>query len=268
MSFPLMTRVKPAVLTTILLVSALGSAGPALDSATSACRQNPNYCARVAGEEAVVPTIQGAAEIVSVGATLRVLDSNTQADIESSLEKCVDWANDQVNRRRFSGNSPSRKQCQEEVSGTDPCGRRMTRAMHLGTEKHALALQCAEEKLGELIPGRFSREPRYRYDPQTGQKQLVSREEARTLLQQGCGNELEGTIVPDIVIHSGNPLEALAVYDFKFPCPDTNKPTWREYEKGPFAGSTQGKMYLEILKVGPNLIAPIRGIIRWLESQK
>ncbi|WNG42103.1 hypothetical protein F0U61_23345 [Archangium violaceum] len=73
--------------------------------------------------------------------------------------------------------------------------------------------------------------------------------------------------MPDIVIHSGNPLDVLAVYDFKFPCPDTNKPSWREYEQGPFAGSTQGKMYLEILKVGPNLIAPIRGIIRWLESQ-
>jgi hypothetical protein len=96
---------------------------------------------------------------------------------------------------------------------------------------------------------------------------LVSPEEARRLLQQGCGNELEGTIVPDVVIHSGDPLEVLAVYDFKFPCPETNSPTWRAYEQGPFAGSTQGKIYFAILNIVPNLVAPLREIIPWLKSQ-
>lgn len=117
------------------------------------------------------------------------------------------------------------------------------------------------------MKGRFSLEQRYRGDPQTGWKELVSPEEARRLLQQGCGGELEGTIVPDVVIHTGNPLEVLAVYDFKFPCPETNSPTWRDYEKGPFAGSTQERIYFGILKVVPNLVAPIRGIIRQLGFQ-
>jgi Protein of unknown function (DUF3396) len=130
----------------------------------------------------------------------------------------------------------------------------VTRAMQLGREKHALALQCTGEKLDALIPGRFSLEQRYRYDPQTGQKQLISPEETQTLRQHGCGDELEGTIVPDVVIHPGNPLEVLAVYDFKFPCPISNRPRWRSYPKGhPKAGSTQGDVYLEFLGVEPNM---------------
>ena len=74
-----------------------------------------------------------------------------------------------------------------------------------------MALQCVQERLDRLIPGRFSLEPRYRYDKRTGQTELVSQQEARALRQQGCGDELKGTLVPDVVIHSGNPLEALAV---------------------------------------------------------
>ncbi|MFL5353599.1 hypothetical protein [Archangium sp.] len=184
------------------------------------------------------------------------------------MKKCADQADEQVNRKQFGGKSPSRSQCQEEVE-QDPCdrNRRLTRAMQLGREKHRLALQCTAEKLGGLIPGRFSLEQRYRGDPRTGKKELVSPEEARTLLQQGCGDELAGTIVPDVVIHSGDPLEILAVYDFKFPCPETNSPTWRAYEQGPFAGSTQGKIYFAILNIVPNLVAPLREIIPWLKSQ-
>lgn len=253
----------------MLALSALligcGSAGYAVDSATSACRQNPTYCALVAGEETVVPTaIRGGAEVASVAATLQMLTPETRSDIEQVLVECVEWANTEINRQRFGGKSPSREQCREELPGTDPCGKKVTRAMQLGTEKHALARQCTETKLGTLIPGRFSLEQRYRYDSQkTGQKQLVSREEERALRQQGCGDELEGTIVPDVVIHSGNPLEVLAIYDFKFPCPITNRPRWNP---SPRAGSTQGDVYLEFLGVEPNLVTPIRGIIRWVAS--
>jgi hypothetical protein len=101
----------------------------------------------------------------------------------------------------------------------DPCGRTVTVAMQQGLEKHALALQCAQKSLDKLMPGRFSLEQRYRYDRTTRRKQLVSREEARALLRQGCGEQLKGTLVPDVVIHSGNPLEVLAVYDYKFRAP-------------------------------------------------
>jgi len=224
MSRPLQIPLSHAVLAMSALLIGCGSAGYAVDSATSACQQNPLYCAAAAGEEAVVPAavIRGG----TVAATAWVLTRQTRTDIEQALVECVEWADAEVNRQRFGGKSPSRAQCQEELPGSDPCGKKVTRAMQLGREKHDLARQCTETKLGGLIPGRVSLEPRYRYNPQTGQKQLVSPEEARALRQQGCGDELEGTIVPDVVIHSGNPLDVLAVYDFKFPCPITNKPRW------------------------------------------
>ncbi|WNG61810.1 hypothetical protein F0U59_49190 [Archangium gephyra] len=242
-----------------------GSAGYAVDSATSACQQNPQYCALVAGEETVVP----GAEVAAVAATLRVLTPEKQPSIEQALVKCVEWAHGEVNLRRFGGKSASREQCQEELPGTDPCGKKVTRAMQLGTEKHALARQCVEQELNALIPGRFSLNQRYRYDPRTGQKHLVSPEEARALRQRGCSDELEGTIVPDVVIHSGNPLEVLAVYDFKFPCPISNYPRWTEYTgRATNGASNQGEAYFNILRVGPDLVAPIWRIIRWRGSQK
>jgi hypothetical protein len=250
----------------LLALSALligcGSAGYAVDSATSACQQNPLYCAAAAGEEAVVPAavIRGG----TVAATLWVLTRQTRSDIEQVLVECVEWANAEVNLQHFGGKSPSRAQCQEELPGTDPCGKKVTRAMQLGTEKHALARQCVEQKLNAQIPGRFSLEQRYRHDPRTGQKQLVSPEEARALRQQGCGDELEGTIVPDVVIHSGNPLDVLAVYDFKFPCPFSNYPRWTEYTRSSSTtASNQGEAYRQMLGVGPDLVAPLWRIVRW-----
>jgi hypothetical protein len=133
--------------------------------------------------------------------------------------------------------------------------------MQLGTEKHELALQCAAQKLGALIPGRFSLEQRYRYDRQSRRTELVSPEESRALRQHGCWDELQGTLVPDVVIHTGNPLLVQAVYDFKFPCPSGNKPRWNSYPRGhPYYESNQGAMYQEALGVEPFRVAP-EGVI-------
>jgi hypothetical protein len=254
---------QQAVVAVGALLLACGSAGYTVDSATSACRQNPGYCALVSGEETVVPTAtRGGVEIASVAATLRVLTSKTQTDLEQALVECAEWAHGQVNLQYFGGKSPSRAQCQEEVE-KDPCdkNKRLTRAMQLGREKHRLALQCTAQKLGGLIPGRFSLEQRYRYDEQTGQLQLISREKARALCQQGCSGELEGTIVPDVVIHSGNPLQIMAVYDFKFPCPISNPPRWAQDEDD---RCHQGNAYFKALGVGPDIVAPIWKFIRWV----
>jgi hypothetical protein len=262
MSLPLPIPLRRAVLVMSALLIGCGSAGYAVDSATSACQQNPAYCVAVAGEEAVVPAavIRGG----TIAATLWVLTRQTRSDIEQVLVECVEWANAEVNLQRFGGKSPSRAQCQEELPGTDPCGKKVTRAMQLGTEKHALARQCVEQKLNAQIPGRFSLEQRYRYHPQTGQKQLVSREEEQALRQHGCGDELTGSIAPDVVIHSGNPLEVLAVYDFKFPCPFSNYPRWTEYARSSSTtASNQGEAYHQMLGVGPNLVAPLWKIVRW-----
>jgi hypothetical protein len=241
----------------VLVALTLLPASYAFDSATSACRQNPTYCASTMGEEAVVPTVQGGAELASISSTLRILTAATRSLIEEALVECAQQAHTEVNQARLGGRSPSREQCQE-VMEVDACGRKVTRAMRLGTEKHTLAIQCARAKLEFLTPGSFSLEPRYRYDRQTGKKQLLSPEETREFLRKNCGDELVGTLVPDVVIHSGDPLRILAIYDFKFPCPISNEPRWNRYPQGhPYFGFNQGKVYEELSGIVPFRIAPV-----------
>ncbi|OJH36110.1 hypothetical protein BON30_36260 [Cystobacter ferrugineus] len=249
------------------LFALCGPVGYAADSVSNACRQNPAYCALLHGQEAgAAPTVRSGAEIASIAATLRFLSPELTTRIEQVLRECAEWADTEIDRQHFGGR-PSRAQCREEVTGLDPCGRKTNRAMQLGTEKHQLALQCTQEKLGALIPGRFSLEQRYRYDKQTGQKQWLSPEEVRALRQRGCGDELKGTLVPDVVIHPGSPLAVVAIYDFKFPCPISNRPQWSEYpEESVHRGRNQGELYRDALGVEPNLVAPTWGIIRWLAS--
>ena len=121
--------------------------------------------------------------------------------------------------------------------------------MLLGLEMHQLALKCAEVGLNALRPGQFSLEPCYRYDSRTGRVTLVSPEERQALLRQGRSCELAGSLVPDVVIHSGDPRQALAVYDFKFPCVNSDQePQWRQYPEGhPHAGRRQGEVYEQAL---------------------
>jgi hypothetical protein len=244
------------------LFSVCGSAGYAADSVTNACRQNPAYCSLLEGKEAgAAPIVRDSAEVASIAATLRFLTPDLKTRIERALTECAEWADSEINRQRLGGNTPSRKQCQEVLSTLDPCGRKVTRAMQWGAEKHGLALQCTQDKLDMLAPGRFSLEPRYRYDRPTGKVQWLSPQEVRTLLQQECGKELKGTLVPDVVIHSGNPLETASIYDFKFPCPPDNEASWRPYESGHlYKGSTQGKIYVEALKTEAALVTPRDGI--------
>jgi hypothetical protein len=233
----------------------------ALDSATSACQRTPAYCAAAVGEETVVPGVRGGAEVASLSGVYRLLSADTRARVEQELVACAESADAQVNRLHFAGLKPTRQQCQEVLSSKDPCGRTVTRAMQLGSQKHHLALQCAQERLGEWIPGRFSLEQRYRYDKQTGTRQLVTRQEAKALLRQGCGDELVGTLVPDVVLHSGDPIEALAVYDFKFPCPSGNAPKWTDYPEGhPYYREDQGTMYKMALGPQPYRVSPVWGI--------
>jgi hypothetical protein len=136
--------------------------------------------------------------------------------------------------------------------------------MQLGQEMHTVALRCAAEGLNERLPDRFSLEPCYRYDKQTGRITLVSPEERRALLRQGRSCELVGSLVPDVVIHLGDPLRAQAVYDFKFPCVNSDVPArWRVYPKEhPHADKTQQEMYREALNVNTvSRVLPRLGVI-------
>lgn len=77
------------------------------------------------------------------------------------------------------------------------------------------------------------------------------------ILKQGAGSQLAGSIVPDVVIHTGDPLQVQGVYDFKFPCPDTNPGAWRPISPTkPLKARTQGEAYAEILGEPPFVVTP------------
>lgn len=237
------------------------------DSVTSSCRQSPALCAKAPGEPPLLPLSGAPSTAASAAITgctvVRLLEATEQAAIEEALKECANAARSTVLDRYFGSRSPTRAECNEEVH--DAQGRRVTRAMLLGREMHQVALQCVEERLSALLPGRFSLEPCYRYDSRTGRVSFVSPEERRALLRLGRSCELAGSLMPDVVIHSGDPLQAQAVYDFKFPCVNSDQaPEWRTYPRGhPHANRHQGQVYerglntSEVWRVVPRL-----GVIR------
>lgn len=225
----------------------------ALDTVSNTCRQSPVQCAGLYGSEAARAKAQAEAA-ASAGATLasaqKALDEVTRARIVEVLTECANEARLEVLLQRLNGRSPTPEECLDVVE-TNARGESVTRAMKLGEEMHLLARACAEEKLGELIPGRFSLEQRYRYNRQTGETTIVTPEEEAEILRRGLSRELLGTLKPDVVIHMGNPLLAQAVYDFKFPCAgDSRKTPWKTYPRGhPHEYITQKKLYQDALNL-------------------
>ncbi len=137
----------------------------------------------------------------------------------------------------------------------------MTWAVRLGLEMHEVALECARVRLSGMRPGGFSLEPRYRFNRETGEKSLLGTSEKEALLRRG-GEALKGTLEPDVVIHSGDPLQVQAVYDFKFRCVKFDQPPeWRRYPQGHrYAGESQGDIYKEAFGPEVHLIGPRKGI--------
>ncbi|WP_420944611.1 hypothetical protein [Archangium gephyra] len=247
------------MLASVLLMARSASA-QSLDSASSSCRTQPALCARVAGEETVIPrAAQRLAEFGAATTAVAVaLNEAHQKAIEQKLSECANKARETVLRQHMQGRSPTPAECRETKNFG---GKVRTRAMFLGEEMHKVALACAEAELSALRPGGFSREPRYRYNTDTRQRELISPEKEEALLEEGCYSELRGTIKPDIVIHAGNPLLPLAVYDFKFPCVSSvssKSDGWCRYSQGPYKGRFQDDVYKEIL--GPF----VRAIKPWL----
>jgi hypothetical protein len=83
-------------------------------------------------------------------------------DLDARLRECVQGAESSVNRRFFGNRPPTREECGAEVD-VDECGEPITRAMLLGKEKHAVALECMRAVLSMFWPAPFSIEQRYRY---------------------------------------------------------------------------------------------------------
>ncbi|WP_240360750.1 hypothetical protein [Pyxidicoccus caerfyrddinensis] len=205
------------------------------------------------------------ATAAAVAAEVLRLFEEQRGPLEKALEECADLARSKVLLEQFSGRVPTAEQCRAEVE-RDAKGRPVTLAMKLGTEMHKVALECAQPKLAKLRPGGFSLEPRYLYDPTTGKWSLTSREKEQSLLTDGPLSELKSSLVPDIVIHTGDPRRALTAYDFKFPCADiTRIVPWTDYPPGPpHFGRTQEKAYLKELELtaSPVRIQPRLGVIR------
>ncbi|MCP3136049.1 hypothetical protein [Pyxidicoccus xibeiensis] len=234
-----------------------------LDTVTNACRQSPAHCAALAGKETAGHTVAAAALTGQV--VVRALEEPVRDLIDATLAGCADLARSEVllrHRKDFTGQSPSKEECDQQVK--DAAGRRVSRAMQLGTEMHQVARQCVEERLGQLRPGGFSLEPHYRYDFRSGQTQHIPEEDVAALRQSGNGGELLGTLVPDVVIHDGNPLHIQAVYDFKFPCFHLDDmPRWDAYPQGhPHHAFDQGRLYRTALRAPIARVAPRIGVQR------
>jgi hypothetical protein len=238
--------------------------GLRFDTVTNACRQNPANCVALTGREAARASGTTIGMATAAGsAVARLLEKSAENLIDKALAECADLARSEVllrHRQSFAGLSPTREECNERVK--EATGRPVTRAMQLGTEMHQVALKCAKEKLGTLRPGGFSLEPRYRYDRKSGKTKQVSDEEAQALRESGNAGELRGTLVPDVVIHPGNPLHAQAIYDFKFQCVHTDdSPQWDRYPAGhPHQGLNQRQLYQEALGVTAKRVAPRTGV--------
>jgi hypothetical protein len=176
------------------------------------------------------------------------------------MRECAQHAEQTINRRSLGGRRLTTEQCNEKV-GKDEDGKPVTRAMALGTEKHADALDCVKGKLGKLIPGYFLIEQRYRYDRAMGRVKPMSKEEVERLVREGRKAELTGTVEPDVVIHSGDPSRARFIYDFKFPCTKDTPATWNIYRRGPHRDETQGRIYEKAFGVHPARVTP-EGVVR------
>jgi hypothetical protein len=234
-----------------------GSYAQAVDSATATCERTPAYCARVAGEETVVPGGR-VAPVLAAEKAWEALEEATRKHIEDILVECARQADARVNQQEFGGRHPTAEECKQQVGGTreNP----VTRSMRLGSAKHALALQCTKDELGRTIPGRFSLEQRYRLHPETRHLERIRPERELEMLRNG-GKDLAGSVVPDVVITTGEPLQVQRVYDFKFPCPGSNPAEWRKYPPGnPLQVADQGKAYQRVFDVSPSRVTPRRVI--------
>jgi hypothetical protein len=233
------------------------------DTVTNACRQNPANCVLAAGKESAGHTVVAAG--TRAYAVVRALEDLDKELIEAALVECADLARSEVllrHRQDFAGQSPSREECNQQVK--DAAGRLIRRAMQLGTEMHQVARKCAEERLGQLRPGEFSLEPHYRYDSRSEQTKHIPEQDVAALRESGNGGELLGTLVPDVVIHDGNPLHVQAVYDFKFPCFHLDgMPRWDTYPPGhPHQNLDQGRLYRTALRAPAARVAPRIGVQR------
>jgi len=232
-----------------------------LDSATSGCLRNP-ACYAQTGEEAILPWLERSLHALrTVAATLRLLEAAEVRHVEQVLAQCAKEAHLSVNDEL--GYNPTEAQCQEVVrreGDTD-----ITRAMDLGRQKHARAVECVRKQLKVHYWDNVSLEPLYQKDSHTGLWRWVDPLQVAQWLSDGLFHLLRGSLVPDVVIHAaGDPNKVQRIYDFKFPCPAGNFAKWNSYPWGhPYFGRDQGQLYKELGgQEPPMMLHPMYGVQR------
>ena len=235
----------------------------AFDTETNACLRFPASCPGTGALAARQRVAESGANFATIAAALYLEDKAQQARIGQAIHNCVQEADFKLNERYFGG-SPTRAQCSEVVE-LDRNGEPVTRAMLLGREKHALALECIQRELSRLRKDGFSLNQRYRENKATGRWEPLSQNQVEALRHNG-GSGLTGTIEPDIVIHTGNPAEVLDIFELKFPCPGTNPARWHPYGPGsPHHPLHQGEVYAKAFGGNPARVSPRWGIKRLLD---
>lgn len=224
----------------------------AMDSATSACLRNPSCYMPPPGEEAILPWLARALEAVrTASAVVRLLEAAELARVQQVLEDCANEASFKVDEKWLGKDKrPTRQLCQQTYE-TDARGNKVTWAMHLGREKHRVALECVHRELGEKLAEHLSLQPQYRYHRKPRHLELLDPRQVAKWLRDGLYGMLLGTLIPDVVVHAANdPLRVQRVFDFKFPCPSSNSPVWHEYpENHPYHGTNQGGIYEEAFNI-------------------
>ena len=212
------------------------------------------------GEDAVIPWLaRSVGAVQTVSSVVRLLEAAEVARVEQVLKDCANEASFKVDEQWLGkGNRPTRQLCQQTYE-TDARGNKITWAMHLGREKHRVALECVHKKLGETLSEHLSLQPQYRYHRTPRELELLDPRKVAQWLRDGLYEMLLGTLIPDVVVHAaGNPLHVQAVFDLKFPCPSSNSPRWNPYpENHPYHNRNQGDIYREAFEIEkPVLIAP------------
>lgn len=219
-----------------------------MDSASSACMRTPACYAPPSGEAPILPWVSRSVEAASAASALmKLLEAADLARVVQVLSDCANQADQEVNERLLGqGQYPSSQLCQETFK-TEPGGRKVTWAMHLGQEKHRAAMECVQRELPEDLWEHVRLQQSYRYDRNTRALEPLDSHQVDTWLREGLFHKLLGTLIPDVVIHAaGNVLKVQAIFDFKFTCPLGNRPSWHKYHKNhPFHPATQQEMYKE-----------------------
>ena len=231
---------------------------------SATCTKNPAGCAEAFGTSSGLGGVVKATAAVVVGTTVivqEVVDLAVVAKADQVVKECADLARSEVLIRNFGGKTPTAEDCNQMVRM--PTGEQIPRYLWFGREMHRVASDCVRRSLGKILPGRFSVEQRYRFDAQTKKATVVTAAEEAAIMRDGRFGELRETIVPDLVMHKGDPRFVEAVYDFKFPCADLEGWSWREYPNGhPYQGQDQRRVYLDALGQNPAAVVPRLGVMR------